>query len=220
MDSTDAGAAPDRTTTPLGGAFDEAYRNGTAPWVIGEPQPAIVAVERGGWIRGKVLDAGCGTGEHTILLARLGYDVLGIDASGPAIERARENAARQDVRARFEVADAMRLGEQGYDTVVDSALFHIFDPADRTRYVRSLHRACRPGGRVLVLALSDTGPGFGPQVGEAAIRTAFGDGWALEDIHLDEYRGVVRNPDHADALGRRMGDLVDLPAWLARARRI
>jgi SAM-dependent methyltransferase len=220
MGSTDAGSAPDHSTTPFRGAFDEAYRNGTAPWVIGEPQPAIVAVERAGWIRGEVLDAGCGTGEHTILLARLGYDVLGIDASGPAIERARENAARHGVTARFEVADAMRLGEQAYDTIVDSALLHIFEPADRARYVASLHRACRPGGRVLVLALSDTGPGFGPQVGQDAIRTAFGDGWVLEDLRLSEYRGVVRNPAHAAGLDRRIGDLVDLPAWLARARRI
>lgn len=212
--------ASDQNTTPLRGAFDEAYRNGTAPWVIGEPQPAIVAVERAEWIRGKVLDAGCGTGEHTILLARLGYDVLGIDASGPAIERARENADRHGVTARFEVADAMHLGEQAYDTIVDSALFHIFDPEDRARYVDSLHHAARPGGRVHVLALSDTGPGFGPQVGEAAIRSAFGDGWELEDLRLSEYRGVVRNPTHAAALDRREGDLVDLPAWLARARRI
>src|SRR4051794_27879575 len=121
MASTDAGAAPDRSTTPGRSAFDEAYLAGTAPWVIGEPQPAIVDLERNGWIRGKVLDAGCGTGEHAILLTRLGYDVLGIDASEPAIDRARENAARHDVTARFEVADAMDLGRQAYDTIVDSA---------------------------------------------------------------------------------------------------
>jgi len=48
--------------------------------VIGQPQPAIVALESGGWIRGRVLDAGCSTGERTIHLARLGYDVLGIDS--------------------------------------------------------------------------------------------------------------------------------------------
>lgn len=216
MGITDA----DPSATPVRSAFDEAYLAGTAPWVIGEPQPAIVDLERVGWIRGKVLDAGCGTGEHTILLTRLGYDVLGIDSSEPAIERARENATRHDVTARFEVADAMDLGRQAYDTIVDSALFHIFDPADRTRYVGSLHRACRPGGRVHVLALSDTGPGFGPQVGEGAIRTAFGEGWELEDLDMREYRGVVRNPTHAAALDRELGDLVDLPAWLARARRV
>ncbi len=57
-------------TTPPKALFDDAYRDGTPPWVIGEPQPAVVALEREGWVRGKVLDIGCGAGEHTILLTR------------------------------------------------------------------------------------------------------------------------------------------------------
>src|SRR5919109_2001725 len=145
--------------------FDDAYTNRTGPWIIGEPQPAIVELEREGWIRGSVLDAGCGTGEHTIHLARLGYDVVGVDLSGPALEEARANAASRQVPARFEVADALHLGGgQRFDTIVDSALFHIFDDGDRERYVRSLRGVLRPGGVVHVLALSDAGPGLGPQI--------------------------------------------------------
>ncbi|HEV7828281.1 MAG TPA: class I SAM-dependent methyltransferase [Pseudonocardiaceae bacterium] len=110
-----------------------------------------------------MLDSGGGTGEHTIHLAALGYDVRGVDSSEHAIEQARTNATGRNVAARFEVADALRLGEEPtYDTVIDSALFHIFDLPDRDRYVRSLYRACRPAALVHVLALSDTGPGFGP----------------------------------------------------------
>ena len=97
-------------TTPPLSRFDDAYRTSTAAWVIGEPQRAIVDVERAGMIRGTVLDVGCGTGEHTILLTRLGYDVLGVDYAATAVEQARENAADKGVDARFEVADAMNLG--------------------------------------------------------------------------------------------------------------
>lgn len=89
-------------TTPSRAAFDEAYTSRTTPWVIGEPQPAIVALERSGWIRGRVLDPGCGTGEHTIHLTRLGYDVRGINSSEHAIDQARANAAERNVAARFE----------------------------------------------------------------------------------------------------------------------
>ena len=102
-----------------------------------------------------MLDVGCGTGEHTILLTRLGYDVLGIDFAPHAIEEARANAAEKGVDARFEVADVMNLGDEpGYQTIVDSALFHIFDYADRARYVSSLYAAvstgaCGRGGAVL-----------------------------------------------------------------------
>jgi SAM-dependent methyltransferase len=205
--------------TPTLSRFDNAYKSGTPPWVIGEPQPTIVDLERAGWISSKVLDVGCGTGEHTILLTRLGYDVLGVDFAPHAVEQARANSADKGVDARFEVADAMNLGEPGYQTIVDSALFHIFDDADRRRYVNSLHGAVRPGGMVHVLALSDAGRGFGPQVSEAEIREAFGDGWVLEALDTTTYRGVVQEAQ-ADAIGLPVGTRVDEPAWLARARRL
>ena len=207
-------------TTPAFSLFDDAYQARTAPWVIGEPQPAIVELERAGVIRGRVLDAGCGAGEHTILLTRLGYNVLGIDFSPNAIEQARENAAAKGVDARFDVGDAMNLPEEpAYDTIIDSALFHIFDDADRPKYVRSLHTACRPGALVHVLALSDAGRGFGPEVSEAVVREAFSEGWELEALDTTTYRGVVGEP-HAEALGVPVGSRVDEPAWLARARRL
>ena len=206
--------------TPTLARFDDAYKSRTAPWVIGEPQPAIVELQRAGWIHSKVLDVGCGTGEHTILLTRLGYDVLGIDFAPHAVEQARANAAAKGVDAHFEVADAMNLtAELRYQTIVDSALFHIFDDADRARYVNSLHTAVRPGGMVHVLALSDAGRGFGPQVSEVEIRGAFGDGWELEGLDTTTYRGVVQEAQ-ADAIGLPAGSRIDEPAWLARARRL
>lgn len=207
-------------TTPPLSRFDDAYRTSTAAWVIGEPQRAIIDVERAGMIRGTVLDVGCGTGEHTILLTRLGYDVLGVDYAATAVEQARANAADKGVDARFEVADAMNLGsDEAYDTIVDSALVHIFDDSDRPRYVRSLHAACRPGGLVHVLALSDAGRGFGPQVSETTIREAFGDGWALEALDATTYRGVIQE-QHVEALGLAVGTVVDEPGWLARVQRL
>src|ERR1700752_787930 len=206
-------------STPTFSRFDDVYKTRTAPWVIGEPQPAIFELERAGGISSKVLDVGCGTGEHTILLPRLGYDVLGVDFAPHAVEQARANAADKGVDARFEVADAMKLGEPGYQTIVDSALFHIFDDVDRVRYVSSLHAAVRPGGLVHVLALSDAGRGFGPQVSESDIRAAFGEGWALEALDATTYRGVVQEAQ-ADTIGLPVGTRVDEPAWLARARRV
>jgi SAM-dependent methyltransferase len=207
-------------TTPAVSRFDDFYRSSTPPWVIGEPQPAILELERSGLIRGKVLDVGCGTGEHTMLLTRLGYDVLGIDFSPHAVEQARRNAKAKGVAARLEVADATNLGDEPrYDTIVDSALFHIFDDADRPKYVASLHNACRPGGIVHVLALSAAGRGFGPQVSDEVIREAFADGWLLEALDTTTYRGIVTEV-HAGALDLPVGTRVDEPAWLARARRV
>ncbi|GAB3446049.1 class I SAM-dependent methyltransferase [Streptomonospora sediminis] len=202
--------------------FDTAYANNAAPWVIGEPQPEIMALERDGWISGAVLDPGCGTGEHAIFLARLGYNVRGIDFSERAVNLARANAADNGVEVEFEVADALSLADQGrsYDTVIDSALFHVFEGTNRTDYVASLHAACRPGGLVHVLALSDAEPGIGPRISDTAIREAFGAGWELEELRASRYRCVVTGESEAAYFNRKPGESVDQVAWSARIRRL
>lgn len=196
----------------MSASFDHAYGAGTAPWIIGEPQPVVVALADQGWIRGAVLDIGCGTGEHVIHLARLGYSVQGIDFSAIAIERARRNAAKQQVLASFEVADALNLPDEArYDTIIDSALFHCFEPTDRITYARSLGRACRPQALVHVLAVSDAqADDRFPRVSDTMIRDAFGAGWMIEDLRPSQFR--VSDDGY--------GERTDLSAWLARIRRI
>jgi len=202
--------------------WDSAYESLSAPWLIGQPQPAIVELERAGLITGKVLDVGCGAGEHTIHLTTLGYDVLGVDLSPRAVEHARANAAARETAARFEVADALNLGsEPRFDTIVDSALFHIFDSArDRAAYLRSLHAVLRPGGRLHILALAESDePGFGPRIPESAIRDAVVGGWELAGLRPTRYRVRIGAPDAARS-GLREGAIADLPAHLARATRV
>jgi hypothetical protein len=72
---------------------------------------------------------------------------------------------------------------------------------------------------VHILALSDAGRGFGPQVSEQAIRSAFGTGWELERLDTTTYRGVVGEA-HAEPLGVPAGTVVDEPAWLATVRHL
>lgn len=58
--------------------FEEMYK-GVPPWEIEGPQSEIVHLAEHGEIRSPVLDAGCGTGENTLYLAGLGFEVVGID---------------------------------------------------------------------------------------------------------------------------------------------
>src|ERR1700719_2228895 len=84
--------------------FDEMYA-GTPPWDIGRPQPVFLGLAEAGAIRGRVLDAGCGTGEHVLMVAERGMDATGIDAAPTAIAAAERKAAERGLAARFVVWD-------------------------------------------------------------------------------------------------------------------
>ena len=176
-------------TTP---SWDAAYAASTPPpWDLGRPQPAFVRLAGEGLLTGQVLDVGCGTGEQTLLAASSGADALGVDVSPLAIEQARGKAAARGVPARFEVADALSLGDLGlsFDTVIDSGLFHVFGDDDRARYVASLASVLGPGGHLYLMCFSNRQPGeFGPRrVSQDELRAAFGDGWTILGIQADTF---------------------------------
>ncbi len=54
-----------------------------------------------------ILDLGCGTGSHALILGERGCTVVGVDRSEPMLRRARERALRQAVaeRVTFELGD-------------------------------------------------------------------------------------------------------------------
>lgn len=173
-------------------SWDQSYVAGTqAPWDIGRPQPAFLRLAEAGLLAGRVLDVGCGTGEHTLLAASRGADATGIDISPLAIERARGKAAARGIRARFEVGDVLRLADLGLtcDTIIDSGLFHVFDDDSRARYVESLASALRPGGTCYLMCFSDRQPGtFGPRrISQDELNAAFSEGWAVRSIVADTF---------------------------------
>jgi len=54
----------------------------------------------------KILDVGCGTGRHSIELAKRGYKITGIDLSMSQLNRAKEKAKENNVKIDFFIADA------------------------------------------------------------------------------------------------------------------
>jgi SAM-dependent methyltransferase len=170
--------------------FDAMY-TATPPWDIGRPQPAFARLARAGAFRGRVLDVGCGTGEHALMAAELGLDTTGIDMVAVAIEHARRKARDRGLGVRFVVHDALELSSLGgeFDTVLDSGLFHVFDDHDRGRFVDALHDVMPTDGRYHMLCFSDRQPGdWGPRrVTRDEIRECFAKGWRIESIDPDAF---------------------------------
>jgi SAM-dependent methyltransferase len=194
--------------------WNDAYTAGSpAPWDIGRPQPAFVRLAEAGRLTGRVLDVGCGTGEHALLAASHGADAVGVDVAPAALEQARAKAAERGLTARFMVGDALDLGSLGLagtvDTVIDSGVFHVFSDDERPRYVASLASVLRPAGITYLMCFSDRQPGeFGPRrVSQDDLRKAFADGWSVESISADSFDiNPLQGATHAEA-------------WLAVLRR-
>ena len=165
--------------------FDASYE-GTPPWDIGHPQPAFLTLLKTGMVTGRVLDIGCGTGEHALMAAECGLDATGIDSSPRAIGLAKQKAADRQLGARFLVGDALDVEHrnEAFDTVLDCGLFHVFDDGDRETFVKNLRAIVAPGGCYFMLCFSDQQPGvWGPRrVSRAEIEASFADGWRVESI--------------------------------------
>ena len=173
--------------------FTEVYRD-TAPWDVGEAQPALAALLTAYPPSGPVLDVGCGTGDLAIALARRGLPVLGVDFVDAAIAEADTRAAvlPPEVRRRlaFRVADALqpsalKAGAWGppFGAVVDSGFLDLFEEAERDRFAADLARALRPGGRYYLLAFAVTFPGAHVPIAvdenEVRHRFSLATGWRL-----------------------------------------
>ena len=195
-----------------GRPWDAEYRDGPAPWDIGQPQPAIVRSASEGGFAGAVLDAGCGTGENALHIASLGLPVLGVDVAQTALAIARGKAGRRGIEAEFAAADAFQLERLGrrFQTVLDCGLFHSFDGDERPGYVASLASVTEHDGALHVLCFSDDGPGTGPHpISQEELRAAFnaGNGWNVAAIKPGRIRTRYHDDDGA-------------PAWFATIKRI
>jgi cyclopropane fatty-acyl-phospholipid synthase-like methyltransferase len=172
--------------------WEEEYERTDTPFDIDDPDEWIADLERRGQIRGNILDAGCGTGRTSIFLAKLGYDVTGVDISSNAVERAMRKVASENFHIRFIQTNVCEwIGYDGFfDTVIDIGCFHsLFTESDRKSYALTLHRICRTGAVVYLRAISNanlrreekSNRTF-PALSEASIRSAFRVGWIVSDM--------------------------------------
>ncbi len=97
----------------------------------------------------RILDLGCGTGNHDLPLARRGHDVTGLDLSASQLALAREKARRAGLAIRFVRGDMRSFDlSQDFDAAVCmfGAFGYLLEPADVVRCLRSLRRHLKADG--------------------------------------------------------------------------
>lgn len=104
------------------------------------------------YVRGRVLDVGCGAGRHALYLQRRGHEVVGIDVSPLAIAVARRRGLRQAKLVSLAQVSP-RLGR--FDTVLMlGANFGLLQSASRApRLLRRLHAVTVEDARIVASTL-------------------------------------------------------------------
>lgn len=167
--------------------WDACYRDGNLPWDTGQPSAELQKMMTENPISPcRALDVGCGTGTNSVWLARQGFEVIGIDVSPLAVERARERALAAGIQAQFLVADVLHLPDLGgpFGFFFDRGCYHAVRREAPDRYAPALAGQLDAGGRGLILAGNarephDPGP---PVVTEAEIRGELGTRFQIVDL--------------------------------------
>jgi ubiquinone/menaquinone biosynthesis C-methylase UbiE len=123
-------------STPLGGYVDRLEKQMLTE--LANPKPGE-----------SVIDLGCGTGIYSILFARQGLTVTGIDASGEMLNHARNKAAAQSLDIEFLQGDLLSLPfpDNRFDLAICNVVLEFV--SDPRRVLEEGLRVLRPGGRLI-----------------------------------------------------------------------
>ena len=138
-----------------------------------------------------------GEGRNGVWLAGQGLDVLSVDASSVAQEKARKLARQRGVEVKFELVDLTLWdwGENRFDMV--AAIFIQFAPPElREQMFAHIKRCLKPGGLLLLqgytprqLHYRTGGPSQAENLyTEALLRSAFDD---MQILHLREHDDII-----------------------------
>lgn len=197
--------------------WDERYAQ--QGYLFGEQPNAFLARQRNRLQSGaRALAVADGEGRNGVWLAEQGLDVVSVDGSPVAQEKARRLAGRRGVELTFELADlsTWTWPEKAFDIVV-GIFIQFAGPELRARMFQGMRDALKPGGLLLLegyrpeqLAYGTGGPSVVDNLyTEAMLREAFADLQILElaayDAALSEGSGHEGMSAVIDLVARRPG---------------
>ena len=129
---------------------------------------------------GRALDIGCGAGRNAVPLARLGWEVVGIDSSRPmliaAATRAREAALDDHLQWLLAPMDAIPVADRSFELVIAHGIWNLArSGAEFRRAIEEAARVTKPGAGLFVFTFSrNTLPArTDPVPGESFVFTEF-----------------------------------------------
>jgi SAM-dependent methyltransferase len=127
--------------------------------LFGEPYPELIEFLAEYPKKGKLLDLGCGQGRDAIALARLGYDVLGVDNSKVGIDQMNELGKAKNLNLVGQVADIYYFDQfDKFDFILLDSMFH-FEKNDKEKEVGLIQKIVSKikNGCLIVICIQDSG---------------------------------------------------------------
>jgi len=130
--------------------WDKIYRNEKAPQQIQRDILEIVDVFKEYDVN-RILDLACGSGRHTVYLAKMGFDVYGLDISKEAIKKARSLLQSEGLNVNLIVGsiyEQLPYEDDFFDAVICIRALH-HGTIDQIRgAINEIERVLKPGGLV------------------------------------------------------------------------
>ncbi len=101
----------------------------------------------------KVLDLGCGSGRHSILLSKEGFKLTGIDFSKEAIKLARRWAKKENIKPKFLTGDIHRklnFKDNSFDGILAIDSLQYESTNDLKFTLKECRRILRDGGILFI----------------------------------------------------------------------
>jgi ubiquinone/menaquinone biosynthesis C-methylase UbiE len=120
----------------------------------------------------EILDVGCGTGNHSLILSKRGYRVVGIDRSEPMLKVARRKSSDAHSNVQFEHMDMRKISikERKFDVAVIlfGGFTYLLKDSDVESCFSSIRKHLNPGGLIIfefwqgsgILPVASTSQGY------------------------------------------------------------
>lgn len=108
------------------------------------------------YLKGEVLDLGCGLGNLSLEAARQGHRVVAVDASPTAVTRIHTDATRAGLPVQVIRAEIEKWSiDRSYDTIVAIGLLMFFRHETAIKLLQAVQKHVKPGGCAIVNVLID-----------------------------------------------------------------